>query len=287
MYVYYCTNCDSIEPQNEEIGNYTCTKCKEVLFPLRTTVDNWNKMSDDEINTYLGGLRHERREVKGEDFCDNSVKEAVSLDKICEILRLNSSLRAEMALLYKYADNYNLIRYDLSDLKRIVNTVIEGFNDNRIKSYGFMKNNLVQILRQINFAETNGPSPVDNISPTGSISFDNVTTGEDFEVFCSELLKRRGYEDVILTPGSGDHGVDILAQRDDVTFAIQCKYYSNPVGNAAIQEVFSGKKLYHKDIAVVMTNSTFTPQAINDAGELGVKLWDGTKIEKWISELQN
>ena len=29
-------------------------------------------------------------------------------------------------------------------------------------------------------------------------------------------------------PGSGDHGVDMLAEKDSITYAIQCRYYSYP-----------------------------------------------------------
>ena len=57
------------------------------------------------------------------------------------------------------------------------------------------------------------------------------------------------------------------------------KYYSGNVGNSSVKEAFSGKAYYNRDIAVVMTNSKFTEQAIEDASRLGVKLWDGEKIK--------
>ena len=38
------------------------------------------------------------------------------------------------------------------------------------------------------------------------------------------------------------------------------------------------KKIYKKDIAVVLTNRYFTDQAIEEAEELGVKLWDRDKL---------
>lgn len=77
---------------------------------------------------------------------------------------------------------------------------------------------------------------------------------------------------------SGDHGVDILAENMDTSYAIQCKYYSGAVGNSAVQEAFSGKAYYDRDIAVVMTNSVFTQQAIDEASKLKVKLWDGNRL---------
>lgn len=103
--------------------------------------------------------------------------------------------------------------------------------------------------------------------------------GIAFEEYCVSLLKLKGYINVSMTEITGDHGIDILAEKDDITYAIQCKYYSGNVGNSSVQEAFSGKAYYNRDIAVVMTNSQFTDQAIEDASRLGVKLWDGEKIK--------
>ena len=85
--------------------------------------------------------------------------------------------------------------------------------------------------------------------------------GHEFEYFCAELLERCGFEDVTVTRGSGDQGVDILAFKEDIKYAIQCKNYSTPLGNKSIQEVFAGKTFYHCHVGVVMTNSTFTKGA--------------------------
>ena len=70
--------------------------------------------------------------------------------------------------------------------------------------------------------------------------------------------------------------------KNDISYAIQCKCYSDNVGNAAVQQAHTGKSLYHKDIAVVMTNRYFTSQAIEEAKALGVKLWDRDKLEEMV-----
>lgn len=106
--------------------------------------------------------------------------------------------------------------------------------------------------------------------------------GHDFEYFCADLLKKNGFVNVEITQKSGDHGVDVLAEKDDITYAIQCKCYSDNVGNAAVQQAHTGKSLYHKDIAVVITNRYFTQQAIEEAQALGVKLWDRDKLIEMI-----
>ena len=47
--------------------------------------------------------------------------------------------------------------------------------------------------------------------------------GHEFEHYCAELLRKKGFIEVEVTKGSGDYGADILAEKDGVTYAIQCK----------------------------------------------------------------
>lgn len=113
--------------------------------------------------------------------------------------------------------------------------------------------------------------------------------GHDFEYFCADLLRKNGFSNVEVTQGSGDHGIDILADKDDIdhiSYAIQCKCYSSNIGNAAVQQAHTGKSLYHKDIAVVLTNQYFTAQAKEEADALGVKLWDRDKLQELVNNSQ-
>lgn len=107
--------------------------------------------------------------------------------------------------------------------------------------------------------------------------------GWAFERYCADLLLKNGFSKAEVTTGSGDYGVDILAEKDGISYAIQCKCYSNPVGNKAVQEAFSGKEYYKKMVAVVLTNSTFTQAANTTAEQTRVMLWDRTKLSEMIS----
>lgn len=98
--------------------------------------------------------------------------------------------------------------------------------------------------------------------------------GAEFERFCARLLVASGYEGVEVTRGSGDQGVDILCEKDCVTYAIQCKRFESMVGNSAVQEVFAGRQLYSRNVGVVMTSSHFTHAARELADATGVALWD-------------
>lgn len=106
--------------------------------------------------------------------------------------------------------------------------------------------------------------------------------GHQFEYAVADLLMHSGYRDVKVTQGSGDYGVDILARKGKIRYAIQCKRYSGSVGVKAIQEAATGAEFYHYEMAAVITNSHYTKQAINLAQSIGVRLWDGAFIEELI-----
>lgn len=98
--------------------------------------------------------------------------------------------------------------------------------------------------------------------------------GHDFEFFCADLLRAQGFIDVEVTRGSGDFGVDILAEKDGVTYAIQCKCYTAPVGVKAVQEAYAGRDYYDRMVGVVITNHYFTQPAVEAARKLKILLWD-------------
>lgn len=97
-------------------------------------------------------------------------------------------------------------------------------------------------------------------------------SGLEYEQYCADYLNSHGYTGAKTTKASGDHGVDVIAYKRGKKYAIQCKYYSSPVGNKAIQEVYTGMALYGCNRGIVITNSTFTKQATEEAKKLGIKL---------------
>lgn len=106
--------------------------------------------------------------------------------------------------------------------------------------------------------------------------------GHLFEHWCADLLRRNGFCDVKVTPGSNDQGVDILAKKDGVTYAIQCKRYSSDLGNTPVQEVAAGRAIYGCHVAVVMTNQYFTSSAKVAASATNVLLWDRDQLTRMI-----
>ena len=101
--------------------------------------------------------------------------------------------------------------------------------------------------------------------------------GKDYEKRCADYLRAHGYRHVRLTGNSGDYGVDIVATKKRHRYAVQCKFYSRPVGVAAVQQVDGGMAYYGRDRALVMTNNTFTKQARELALSNDVELLDNIR----------
>ncbi|MBQ8617023.1 MAG: restriction endonuclease [Clostridia bacterium] len=102
--------------------------------------------------------------------------------------------------------------------------------------------------------------------------------GTEFEAYVALVLEDNGFKHVALTKGSGDQGVDILAERNGKTYAIQCKNYEGAVGNFAVQEAYTGAQFYGCDEAAVICPGEFTRGAKELAQRTGVLLWDGKRL---------
>ena len=88
------------------------------------------------------------------------------------------------------------------------------------------------------------------------------TAGHEFEYWCAGYLLQHGFRKAAVTRASGDFGADIEAEHADGSrWVVQCKLYSKPVGNSAVQEVLAAKRHYCADRALVMTNTRLTKAA--------------------------
>lgn len=134
-------------------------------------------------------------------------------------------------------------------------------------------NKLLPLNNRKNFIEKCNFNYIDNID------------GYEFEKFIAELLENLGYKEVLTTKESSDYGIDVVAVKDGIRYAIQCKNYSQSVGNNAIQEAYSGKNFYDCHVAIVVTNNYYTSNAINQAKMNKVVLWDRNKLDELMRTL--
>lgn len=116
---------------------------------------------------------------------------------------------------------------------------------------------------------------------------DSLPNGFEFEKCFTTILEGLEYTDIEITSGSGDFGIDVLAKKEDVLYGFQCKLYSHPVGNEAVQQASAGKMHYNCNVAIVVTNNYFTSQAQQQARELQVVLWDRKNLEKKIKDIKS
>ena len=112
------------------------------------------------------------------------------------------------------------------------------------------------------------------------ISAVDAMSGTDFEILCGSIIQAQGFNNVYNTRASGDFGVDLIAEKDGLKYAIQCKCYAKPVGVSAVQEIYCGCKFYGCDVAVVISNQNYTEAADELARAVGVNLWG----RKWMLE---
>lgn len=112
-------------------------------------------------------------------------------------------------------------------------------------------------------------------------------SGTDFEDHVARIA--RGCRvPVIMTPLTGDWGVDLIVGRRPNRIAIQCKRQSRPVGAGAVQEVVAGAPMQDCTQTMVVTNHDFTPAARKLAELHGCVLVGGadlTQLGRTISRL--
>ncbi|BBY13227.1 restriction endonuclease [Mycobacterium marseillense] len=105
-------------------------------------------------------------------------------------------------------------------------------------------------------------------------------SGTDFEEFVAAQLRVAGYS-VMPTASTGDYGVDLIAKKDGVRMAVQCKRLAKAVGVAAVQQVVSGSRHHGCNRAVVVTNQTFTKAARALAITHHCRLVGRTQLQNW------
>lgn len=124
----------------------------------------------------------------------------------------------------------------------------------------------------------------DKLSKTGIFDIDKMT-GTAFEERLCILYSHLGYH-VEHIGKTGDAGVDLIIEKNGHKTAIQAKRYDGNVGEAAVQQVHTGKTFYHCDDAIIVTNSHFTDMARKVAKATHVTLMSRDDLIKTLEEDQ-
>jgi restriction system protein len=116
----------------------------------------------------------------------------------------------------------------------------------------------------------------------GTLTAIDAMDGVEFENYVAARLARAGW-DVQFTPVVGDYGVDLIAEKDGQTVAVQCKRYGKAVGVAAVQQVVSGARHHGCSRSIVVSNQDFTTAAKQLARTHGCQLIGRRVLQTWVS----
>jgi HJR/Mrr/RecB family endonuclease len=105
----------------------------------------------------------------------------------------------------------------------------------------------------------------------------NEMSPRQFEDYVAKIFKHMGYE-VHVIGGSGDQGVDVIAEKGSTRWAIQVKKYRGLVSNSAVQQVVAGKIHHRCNRCMLVTNSRFTRAAFDLAKSTKCILIDGKRL---------
>jgi len=114
-----------------------------------------------------------------------------------------------------------------------------------------------------------------------------------FEKLCRELLREHGFENVVVTGGSHDGGIDgygILEMNPFVSFKVlfQAKRYKGTVSRAQVGD-FRNAMIGRAEKGIILTTGTFSNEAIKEASREGapqVELVDGEKLIKMFEKVE-
>ncbi|MCU0755166.1 MAG: SNF2-related protein [Xanthomonadales bacterium] len=138
------------------------------------------------------------------------------------------------------------------------------------------------------------PPEAGYVAETVRLATAQALDGHAFEALVAVLYGKRGYQ-VIRTPASGDHGVDVVALQPGTGCGklIQAKASANEgarLGWEGVKDVVAGRAHYasrYRDVAfelVCITNQCFNPNAHAQAVTNGVELIEQTTLAAMLAE---
>ena len=171
------------------------------------------------------------------------------LDAISEsVVRFHTQLSRNIQISLKYNDYGKLISDSRSE--EVLNFLNSIDVECPPEQQGLMVEYVISEVGRINLIQAESGFDLSSMP----------INGLDFEHWVASSLSKFGWK-VKVTQGSGDQGVDVIAELNGKTLGIQCKRYAGSVGNKAVQETYAGMKHFGLDYAAVLTNATYTKSA--------------------------
>lgn len=104
-------------------------------------------------------------------------------------------------------------------------------------------------------------------------------TWQEFELATAEAFRGQGYTVELQGGGAPDGGIDLVLERDDERYLVQCKHWrANKVGVPIIRELYGIMAAEGIAGGFVVTSGSFTRQARRFAAGREIELIDGQRL---------
>lgn len=254
------------------------TRLQELVAPHMATLNRkqWQLITQDDYGNY----QFDRWFAECSYFVEHVVqKDAEILDLMLEVARTAFALKAVSA---------EAEHFSLEEQERHSETFdrLTAFNeDHSCLTVGDEEVDLVT-LDSVAGLVSHAVLTSAAAAPDDDPDFSSVRNGTDYEHFCAQVLEQLGW-DVQHRGGTADQGVDLVGSLCGFVVVFQCKLYSSPVGNKAVQEAIAGKAFEGAHAAAVVTNSSYTAHAKQLASSVGaaVELLHHEQLKTYTEEL--
>ncbi|MFH1420551.1 MAG: restriction endonuclease [Candidatus Aenigmatarchaeota archaeon] len=241
----------------------------------------------------MGGRKeeNEKAEKKLQEIEDFVFKD-VSLEKIEKSKIPHVKKFIEAVNIYNKGNNKEAIKLaevakklksiDIENKEQIKREMLE--RKERLKREMFVKQQLSKGLMEYNdkWVTKSQFKKLKEIEIGLDKNFYNMSPYE-FEEFIGKLFKAMGYS-TIVTKGSGDFGIDVIAKNGKDTIAIQVKRFNDRslVTPSVVQRTIGAMGRFEANKCMVITNAQFTTAALEAAKHEPIELWDKDDLHKMV-----
>lgn len=170
------------------------------------------------------------------------------------------------------AQGIHVAQAKFDGLKSLLDSIKVKSRDRRIDAQNVIRDRVWEFMSRESGTQESSLGDLSNLDPI------------QFEHFCVGLLNSSGWT-ARVTQASGDQGIDIIALHGKVKAVFQCKKYSQPVGNAAVQEIIAGKAFEQAHVGALISNATFTASAKQLAFSTGIYLLHHSELPQFAANL--
>lgn len=101
----------------------------------------------------------------------------------------------------------------------------------------------------------------------------------DFEAYVGNIYEKMGYS-IKMTPKSGDSGVDLVLEKKNQKFIVQCKRYNGTVSSSEVR-AFLGTMVFHQaEYGKFVTTGKFSSNCYEFEDKFNIELVDGFELMK-------